>query len=65
MYNGAARPCSFPGCELSEKNSVHKDKRQFGYHTYMEPIYKERSLTLEERVEALERRMSALDGETV
>lgn len=63
-YNGAAYPCAKKDCELSPRNSIHTDPKQFGYHPYEVPVNRfPETPTLEERVVNLERRMNALDGE--
>lgn len=59
--------CQFKGgwngkeCGMSWRNSVHKDKRQFGYHEYVTPPPEEYEPTVEDRLAALERRVKDLE----
>jgi hypothetical protein len=48
-------------CGMSFNNSVHKNKRQYGYHEYVQPPVEEYKPSLEERVAELERRVTELE----
>lgn len=50
-------------CGLSHRNEIHRKRDCFYYHVYVDPPEETSVLSLEERIEALERAVAELKEE--